>query len=251
MFNAPCRPSPFGVAGHGAPVSAETSDVSNYDNGPFLVPPGSSLRDAVAAFIRREIFAGRMRRGARIDLDEIADRLQVSRLPVREALIALETEGFVTWIRRRGTAVADITEADVRDHFELLAFVMGLVIQRAVPALTDEQLAQVDRASQRVLESDDSHIAATLEHALHSIVTTSGLVSQRLLHEQAKLIATIPMALFMGTERGAVASQRSYQRTAPALLARDTAGLRAEVESLIREQGEAVISELHRRQFWD
>ncbi len=55
-----------------------------------------SSGDEAARFIRRAIFDGTLRPGARVPQDQVAEALGISRIPVREALIALEREGWVT-----------------------------------------------------------------------------------------------------------------------------------------------------------
>jgi DNA-binding GntR family transcriptional regulator len=63
--------------------------------------------------------AGELAPGLKLVEQALADRLQVSRVPVREAMPMLEAEGFVTTIPRRGTFVARLTVADVHDLFDL------------------------------------------------------------------------------------------------------------------------------------
>ena len=75
--------------------SAEKSDVAT-----------SVRKEAAARAIRGLVFAGELRRGAKIDQDALADHLGMSKLPVREALISLAGEGIIETIPRRGAFVA-------------------------------------------------------------------------------------------------------------------------------------------------
>ena len=84
-----------------------------------------NLADEVATHIRTAILAGRLRSGERIDQDAIADELGVSRLPVREALIALDKEGLVNTIPRKGSYVARIDREDIADHYEIFGQLSG------------------------------------------------------------------------------------------------------------------------------
>jgi len=61
-----------------------------------------NLQDEVASWVRRAIFSGELKPGERINQDELAERLELSRLPIREAMIALEREGLIRTIPRRG-----------------------------------------------------------------------------------------------------------------------------------------------------
>src|SRR5258708_26744630 len=63
--------------------------------------------------------------------DAIARTLGVSRIPVREAMIALEREGWVTSIAHRGVFVNAIDESAVHDHYELYGLLYGFAARRA------------------------------------------------------------------------------------------------------------------------
>lgn len=87
-----------------------------------------STGDSIAHALREEILAGRLTPGERLVEEAIAKRYGVSRVPVREALTRLQSEGFVTIIRYRGAAVS---ETLVQDSRELLQIRRGLEILAA------------------------------------------------------------------------------------------------------------------------
>jgi DNA-binding GntR family transcriptional regulator len=92
------------------------------------LPRVESTGDAVAHALREEILAGRLVAGARLIEESIAKQYGVSRVPVREALNRLQSEGFVTIVRYRGAAVS---ETLVQDSHELLQIRRGLEILSA------------------------------------------------------------------------------------------------------------------------
>jgi DNA-binding GntR family transcriptional regulator len=99
--------------------------------------PGGSLArlssgEQVRLYVRRLIFDGVLKPGQRVPQDAIAQTLGVSRIPVREALIALEREGWTTIIPHRGAFVDALDEESVRDHYELLGLFYGFGVRRAV-----------------------------------------------------------------------------------------------------------------------
>src|ERR1700737_3277935 len=102
------------------------------------LPParGAMIRrssgEHAALYIRRLIFDGELRPGARVPQDEIAQTLGISRIPVREALIALEREGWVTIEMHRGAFINAIDAHAVRDHYELYGLVYGFAARRAL-----------------------------------------------------------------------------------------------------------------------
>src|SRR5580698_595335 len=82
--------------------------------------------------IRELIFDGQLPRHSRIPQDEIADSLGISRIPLREALIALEREGWVTLELHRGAFVNAFDETTLLDHYEMLGIVYGFAARRAI-----------------------------------------------------------------------------------------------------------------------
>ena len=87
--------------------------------------------------IKRLIISRTLQAGDRVPQDEVAEALGVSRIPVREALIALGHEGWVTLETHRGAFVNEISEAAVRDHYELLGLLHGLAARRALASAGD------------------------------------------------------------------------------------------------------------------
>jgi DNA-binding GntR family transcriptional regulator len=99
-----------------------------------------SSGDDAATLIRRMIFDGELRAGERVPQDDVAAMLGISRIPVREALIALEREGWVTIQMHRGAFVNALDAHSVRDNYELFGLVYGFAAQRAI-ARSDPELA--------------------------------------------------------------------------------------------------------------
>ena len=88
----------------------------------------------IASHIRRLIFEGELRPGTRVPQDTIASDLGVSRIPVREALIVLEREGWVTNEMHRGAFINALDEQSVHDHYELFGLIFGFAAKRALAA---------------------------------------------------------------------------------------------------------------------
>lgn len=100
----------------------------------------TSSSDQVALYIRRLIFDGDLRPGERVPQDEIAQALGVSRIPVREALIALEREGWLTIELHRGAFIHPLDADSVRDHYEVFGLVYGLAARRALQRSSPDDL---------------------------------------------------------------------------------------------------------------
>jgi DNA-binding GntR family transcriptional regulator len=121
---------------------------------PRMPPSRPKLGEEVARSLRDAIMAGTYPPGHRMGVEELAAQLQVSTMPVREALILLANEGLLEGLPRRGFRVAEIGLQDIQDVFEVHAFLAGLLAQRATRAITRAKLdelhaieATIDRLS--------------------------------------------------------------------------------------------------------
>lgn len=110
------------------------------------------LRDVVFNTLRQAILRGEMEPGERLMEIQLAQKLGVSRTPIREAIRKLELEGLVIMIPRKGAEVAHITEKDMRDVLEVRSTLEELVVQLAIKNVTEEKLDEL-RAANRVFES--------------------------------------------------------------------------------------------------
>lgn len=133
-----------------------------------------SLSGDVADHIREQIFDGTLQPGQRIPQDELTKSLGVSRLPVREALIALESEGLVHSQPHRGTYVVPIEERDVEDHYHIYGMVQGLAAERAASRITQEQLTEL--TALHTLMADPKEISRfhELDWAFHGLINRVG-----------------------------------------------------------------------------
>lgn len=171
------RPAPEG--GIGSPL-AKGIDTTRLSSG-----------EQAALYIRRLIFDGDLRPGTRVPQDEIAHTLGVSRIPVREALIALEREGWVTIELHRGAFINALDENAVRDHYELYGLVFGFAAQRAlvrtppgdlldtldevVEALRDTEVPE--QVTQLTLRFHRAVVDAARSHRIKVVVrSSSGMV---------------------------------------------------------------------------
>ena len=78
----------------------------------------------------------------------LAERLGVSRTPIREAMRKLELEGLVVMIPRRGAQVASITEKDLNDVLEVRIAMEDMAIEKACARITDEELEKLKLAAE-------------------------------------------------------------------------------------------------------
>ncbi|MFA9377079.1 MAG: GntR family transcriptional regulator [Lachnotalea sp.] len=98
------------------------------------------LRDVVFNTLRQAILKGELKPGERLMEIQLAQRLGVSRTPIREAIRKLELEGLVTMVPRKGAEVAKITEKSLRDVLEVRKALEELAMQIACDKVNDDTL---------------------------------------------------------------------------------------------------------------
>lgn len=131
------------------------------------------LRDVVFNTLRQAILRGELKPGERLMEIQLANKLGVSRTPIREAIRKLELEGLVLMIPRRGAEVAEITEKSLRDVLEVRKALEGLSVQLACERITDEQIQQLKCAAKEfedVLKSGDVTAYAEADVKFHDII---------------------------------------------------------------------------------
>jgi DNA-binding GntR family transcriptional regulator len=128
--------------------------------------PRRSSGELVADHLRRQILTGELAPGQRLAQEDIAAQLGTSRVPVREALVILEQEGWVRMEMHRGGFVLPV-ETSVSDNAEVWDLVFGLVARRAAARLTPEFDAQLAEVAADLTATDDpATISALCEHYL-------------------------------------------------------------------------------------
>ena len=131
------------------------------------------LRDVVFNTLRESILTGEMKPGERLMEIHLANRLGVSRTPIREAIRMLELEGLVTMIPRRGAEVAQITEKGLRDVLEVRQALDALAIELACERITEEEIRELRRACDTFVQmtrTQDAVRIAQADVALHDII---------------------------------------------------------------------------------
>jgi DNA-binding GntR family transcriptional regulator len=126
--------------------------------------------EEAARYLRRLVFDGYLHPHDRVPQDDVAQVLGISRIPVREALIALEREGWVTIAPHRGAFVNELDEAAVRDHFELYGLTFGLAARRAIERGVDTLLPQLETIVRDARTDDDPERFERFAVAFHAAV---------------------------------------------------------------------------------
>lgn len=98
------------------------------------------LREVIFSTLREAIIMGELIPGQRLMEVQLAEKMGVSRTPVREAIRKLELEGLVVMIPRKGAHVAKLTEKDIIDVLEVRAALDSLATSLAAERITDDEI---------------------------------------------------------------------------------------------------------------
>ena len=100
----------------------------------------------VVEYITEKIISGEMSSGQQIRQEALAREMQVSRVPVREALLQLEADGLVTIHTHRGAVVAEMSVEDATDVFEARSVLEAHLLEKAVQLASFDDLEEIKRA---------------------------------------------------------------------------------------------------------
>lgn len=131
------------------------------------------LRDVVFNTLRQAILRGELKPGERLMEIQLANKLGVSRTPIREAIRKLELEGLVIVIPRRGAEVADITEKSLRDVLEVRKALEELAVNLACDRMKKTQIRELKEAAkefEEILKIDDVTKIAEIDVKFHDVI---------------------------------------------------------------------------------
>lgn len=102
-----------------------------------------SLREQVYEYLRNVMNTGELLPGSSINLNTLAQQLGISKTPLRDALIQLETEGFVTIMPRRGVVVKKLTFQEIKNFYEIAGALETAVIVSVFDKLNSSRIAKM------------------------------------------------------------------------------------------------------------
>jgi DNA-binding GntR family transcriptional regulator len=121
----------------------------------------------IADQLRRAILSGEYRPGARIRQEDLAELHGASRLPVREALRMLESEGLVTLVANTGAWVSRLSLADCEEMYQIRERVEPLLLRYNLPLLSDELIDHLDGLATRMEQTGDVERFLILDSEFH------------------------------------------------------------------------------------
>ena len=116
-----------------------------------------SLVDEAATLLRQQILNGELAPGARVHLADASARLDMSVVPIREALRSLASEGLVVSLPQRGYRVTDLNRDDFDDMYRLRLVLDPMAVQLAVPNFTADDRAEIQAAFEQLERAYRAH----------------------------------------------------------------------------------------------
>ena len=134
------------------------------------------LRDVVFSTLREAILKGELKPGERLMELQLAEKMGVSRTPIREAIRMLQQEGLAVTIPRRGAEVAAMTEKDMEDVLQVREALEILAVQLASEKITKEQIAELEerlKAFEQAVETAEVKQIAQSDIDFHDLIYTA------------------------------------------------------------------------------
>lgn len=202
--------------------------------------------EQAAAYIRRLIFDGQLREGMRLPQDDVAKAVGVSRIPIREAIIALEREGWVTTKLHRGAFVNTFDEQTIRDHYELFGLIYGLAARRVAQRGDAGVLGRLTELAQQIATTDDPLKLEELVVAFHGTMVEAAR-SPRITVVLRAMSALVPGPFFVLVPRAVDAERKGLRAIVRAVKSGDGEQAASQYAKMLGQQAEMVVELFHRR----
>jgi len=112
-----------------------------------------SLKEQVYEYLREQMRRGEILPGSAIDMEETSKKLGVSKTPLRDALLQLEMEDFVTILPRRMVVVNDLTERDIRNYYEIIGSLESMALLKAFDGLRPAAVEAMEKLNEGMKEA--------------------------------------------------------------------------------------------------
>jgi DNA-binding GntR family transcriptional regulator len=205
-----------------------------------------SAAKAVSDYLRELILTGVLRPGDRINQDEIAGAIGVSRQPVGVALIRMEADGLVEIRPRRGVYVAALREDAVHDSYELIGVLLGYAAARLATRDDQGTLERLSALTAEMRAAADAEVLEQLARRFYgTIVQAAG--STRLPSLLQSLDRLLPGSFFDRFPQVVEIGRAGAEHVVDAIRRGDAEGAERTVRELWRRGGDLVANDLRTR----
>ena len=212
------------------------------------LPVKRTIADQVAELIRQRILSGQLKGGQPIRQEHLAAELGVSRIPLREALKQLAAEGFVTIASHKGAVVAELSVEEVEELFDLRLRLETWLMELAMPAMTDTEIALLDENLQEQRRPDVLPRWGELNWRLHETMYQAAdrpitLKLLKNIHDKIDRYLRLEITMRQNRDRGL----REHEELVDCCRRRDTEAAVALLERHIKETARGLMAALKGR----
>lgn len=200
-------------------------------------------KDALPSQDQREaILKGYLKPGEKLDQNEIAELLGVSRSPVRDALRKLAAEGLVQIHPHRGAIVAELTPEELEEIYLLRRVLEGLAVRLAVPHIDDERLAVLEEILRTMDETEDADTWIDLNYRFHHTIYEAARRPRLLaLIDNLRMVVAPYIRQYISTPEYRRSAQISHRRILEACARRDPVEAQRETEEHLQAVVDGVL----------
>jgi DNA-binding GntR family transcriptional regulator len=114
---------------------------------------GSLLRSQVYEYLRNELKEGNLKPGMFVSINQVMKNLDLSRTPLRDALLQLQTEGFVTFLPQRGIRINELSQQDIEYMYEMLGALDSRVLLSVFHSVGPTEIEKMKKINQDMVEN--------------------------------------------------------------------------------------------------
>jgi DNA-binding GntR family transcriptional regulator len=200
-------------------------------------------------YIRNLIFEGKLRPGDRVPQEEVANVLHLSRIPVREAIITLTSEGFLRSELHRGAYVEPLDSQSIRDQYSLYGIIYGLASERALERDTSDFLPALRALADELDDASDDRFGDLILQFHRTL--SDAAASPRIAVILRSMPPLRPAAVFNDNPASVEAARRHVHAVVDAMASGDIAATVKACRSSMESLGETVVDVLRERGLFD
>jgi DNA-binding GntR family transcriptional regulator len=118
----------------------------------FTATPGNQLlRQQVYAHLRKALKSEKLKPGNTVRINQLSEELEISRTPLRDALLQLQAEGFVTFLPQRGILINELSEKEIKDIYEMLGALDSRGLLSVFSQLGSHEIQEMKAINERML----------------------------------------------------------------------------------------------------
>lgn len=130
----------------------------------------STLKMQVYKYLRDQIMSGELKVGHRLVITDIAEKLDVSLTPVREAISQLTVEGYVDTLPRKGTFVRELSNKEFLDAYEILGVLDAYAAERAAARISEKAIQEIEKLTSELCEDNSQDNYVETNWKIHGLI---------------------------------------------------------------------------------